>query len=89
MVSQDIKDQLILALADLVTLVVGVATHCHHSLGSVSSGSVSIDIYSAFSASIESFRARCGHVSEMMWRHQLLGAGLHEDKGCFLSPSSN
>ncbi|GIC93466.1 uncharacterized protein Aud_009954 [Aspergillus udagawae] len=80
MVSQDIKDQLILALADLVTLVVGVATHCHHSLGSVSSGSVSIDIYSAFSASIESFRARCGHVSEMMWRHQLQGAGLHEDK---------
>jgi hypothetical protein len=29
MVSQSIKDQLILALADLVTLVVGVATHCH------------------------------------------------------------
>ncbi|GFF70345.1 hypothetical protein IFM61392_02911 [Aspergillus lentulus] len=80
LVSQSIKDQLILALADLVTLVVGVATHCHHSLGSLASGSVSIDIYSTFAASIESFRSRCEHISEMMWRHQLLGAGLHEDK---------
>ncbi|OKL63327.1 hypothetical protein UA08_01730 [Talaromyces atroroseus] len=79
-VSQSIKDQLILALADLVTLVVGVATHCHRSLGSLASGSVSIDIYSPFTASIKSFRARCEHVSEMMWRHQLLGAGFHEDK---------
>lgn len=81
MVSQSIKDQLILALADLVTLVVGVASHCHHSLGSLASGSISIDIYSTFAASIESFRSRCEHISEMMWRHQLLGAGLHEDKG--------
>ncbi|PKX90746.1 uncharacterized protein P174DRAFT_423609 [Aspergillus novofumigatus IBT 16806] len=80
MVSQSIKDQLILALADLVTLIVGVATHCHHSLGSLASGSVSIDIYSTFAASIESFRSRCEHVSEMMWRHQLPGAALHEDK---------
>ncbi|KAF4215071.1 hypothetical protein CNMCM8980_008756 [Aspergillus fumigatiaffinis] len=80
MVSQSIKDQLILALADLVTLIVGVATHCHQSLGSLASGSVSIDIYSTFAASIESFRSRCEHVSEMMWRHQLLGAGLDEDK---------
>ncbi|KAG2026218.1 hypothetical protein GB937_001725 [Aspergillus fischeri] len=79
-VSQNIKDQLILALADLVTLVVGVASHCHLSLGSLATGSVSIDIYSTFNASIGSFRARCEDVSEMMWRHQLLGAGLHEDK---------
>ncbi|KAF3395404.1 hypothetical protein DPV78_009173 [Talaromyces pinophilus] len=80
LVSRSIKDQLILALADLVTLVVGVATHCHRSLSSLASGSVSIDIYSTFTASIESFRARCEHVSEMMWRHQLLGVGLDEDK---------
>ncbi|KAL5045392.1 hypothetical protein BDW71DRAFT_208465 [Aspergillus fruticulosus] len=79
-VSQSIKDQLILALADLVTLVVGVATHCHRSLGSLASESISIDIYSTFTASIASFRARCEDVSDMMWRHQLLGAGLHEDK---------
>ncbi|KAF7166709.1 hypothetical protein CNMCM5623_000253 [Aspergillus felis] len=79
-VSQSIKDQLILALADLVTLVVGVAIHCHQSLGSLATGSVSIDIYSTFSVSIESFRARCEQASQMMWRHQLLGAGLHEDK---------
>ncbi|PYH98619.1 NACHT domain protein [Aspergillus ellipticus CBS 707.79] len=44
MVSQDIKDQLILALADLVTLVVNVATHFHRSL--LTSESVSIDICS-------------------------------------------
>ncbi|RAK80059.1 uncharacterized protein BO72DRAFT_424168 [Aspergillus fijiensis CBS 313.89] len=77
-VSQEIKDQLILALADLVTLVVGVARHFHRSLNS--SDSVSIDIYSTFPGPIDSFKARCEHVSESMWRHQLIREGLNGDK---------
>ncbi|KAJ5102654.1 hypothetical protein N7532_003183 [Penicillium argentinense] len=77
-VSSDIKDQLILALADLVTLVVGVATHFHRLL--VSGESVSIDIYSTFPNPIDSFRGRCEHVSELMWRHQLTREGFDGDK---------
>lgn len=77
-VSSDIKDQLILALADLVTLVVCVATHFHHLL--LSSESVSIDIYSTFPGPIDSFRGRCEHISELMWRHQLTGEGLDGDR---------
>ncbi|KAH8423418.1 uncharacterized protein LDX57_001179 [Aspergillus melleus] len=79
-VSQDIKDQLVLALADLVTLVVSVATHFHKSIKSLTSESVSIDIYGTFPGPIESFRNRCQHVSESMWRHQLTREGLGGDK---------
>ncbi|ODM18730.1 hypothetical protein SI65_05347 [Aspergillus cristatus] len=75
-VSQNIKDQLILALADLVTLVVGVATHFLDSLGQLESGSVSIDIYSTFAAPVESFRTRCEYVAELMWSHQLAQEGV-------------
>ncbi|KAL4888861.1 hypothetical protein BDV59DRAFT_205714 [Aspergillus ambiguus] len=78
MVSQDIKDQLVLALADLVTLVVCVSTQFHKSLRGISSESVSIDIYSSFPGPIESFRSRCEHVSGLMWRHQLLREGFNE-----------
>jgi hypothetical protein len=78
-VSSDIKDQLILALADLVTLVVCVARHFHRSL--LASELVSIDIYSTFPGPIDSFRSRCEHVSELMWRHQLTREGLDSDKG--------
>lgn len=83
MVSSDIKDQLVLALADLVTLVVCVTRHFHRLLQS--SESVSIDIYSAFPGPIDSFRGRCEHVSELMWRHQLTREGLDVDKGEFQS----
>ncbi|KAJ5158863.1 uncharacterized protein N7500_008514 [Penicillium coprophilum] len=75
--SSDIKDQLILALADLVTLVVSVATHFHRSL--LASESVSVDIYSSFPGPIDSFRARCEHIAELMWNHQLTREGLDDD----------
>ncbi|KAJ5768999.1 hypothetical protein N7520_003558 [Penicillium odoratum] len=78
LVSSDIKDQLILALADLVTLVSCVARHFHRSL--LSSESVSIDIYRTFPSPIDSFRGRCEHVSELMWHHQLTREGLDVDK---------
>ncbi|KAJ5513442.1 hypothetical protein N7463_002994 [Penicillium fimorum] len=77
-VSSDIKDQLILALADLVTLVVCVATHFHRSL--LASESVSVDVYSSFPGPIDNFRGRCEHISQLMWRHQLTREGLDGDK---------
>ncbi|KAJ5301736.1 hypothetical protein N7508_006599 [Penicillium antarcticum] len=77
-VSSDIKDQLVLALADLVTLVVCVARHFHRLL--LSSESVSVDIHSTFPGPIESFRSHCEHASELMWRHQLMREGLNGDQ---------
>ncbi|GKZ34145.1 hypothetical protein AbraIFM66950_004327 [Aspergillus brasiliensis] len=77
-VSQDIKDQLILALADLVTLVAGVAGHFNRSLQN--SETVEIDIYRNFSDSLSSFHNRCEVVSDLMWRHQLVREGLNGDK---------
>ncbi|PLN80694.1 hypothetical protein BDW42DRAFT_185851 [Aspergillus taichungensis] len=77
-VSQEIKDQLVLALADLVTLVVCVATYFHKALSGMTSESVSIDIFSSFPGPIESFRNRCELVAGLMWRHQLFREGLDE-----------
>ncbi|KAL2812968.1 hypothetical protein BJX63DRAFT_432256 [Aspergillus granulosus] len=79
-VSQAIKDQVILALADLVTLVVGIAIHSRKRLD-LQPKSVTIDIHTTFAGSIESFRTRCEHVSELMWKHQLLQEGLVEGRG--------
>ncbi|KAL6229357.1 hypothetical protein BDW75DRAFT_245812 [Aspergillus navahoensis] len=79
-VSQAIKDQVILSLADLVTLVVGIATHFRKRLRELQSNSVTIDIHSTFAGPIESFRTRCEHVSELMWKHQLLQEGLVEGR---------
>ncbi|EAW15289.1 uncharacterized protein ACLA_059560 [Aspergillus clavatus NRRL 1] len=79
-VSQTIKDQLVLALTDLVSLVVSVATQFHQSIDSLTLGSVSIDIYSTSSTLIESFRSRCEQVGELIWRHQLSEAGLEDQK---------
>ncbi|KAL3462198.1 NACHT domain protein [Aspergillus heterothallicus] len=78
-VSQTIKDQVVLALADLVTLVYGVATHSHRRLRE--SKSVTIDIYSTFPGPIERFRNRCENVAELMWKHQLWQEGLAEGRG--------
>ncbi|KAL4899857.1 hypothetical protein BDW74DRAFT_188878 [Aspergillus multicolor] len=78
-VSQTIKDQVILALADLVTLVYGVATHSHRRLRE--SKSVTIDIHSTFPGPIERFRKRCEDVVELMWKQQLLQEGLAEGRG--------
>lgn len=83
-VSQDIKDQLVLALADLITLVVSVATHFHKSMRGLTSESLSIDIYGTFPGPIESFRGRCQHASELMWRHQLTREGLSGDQGTWI-----
>ncbi|KAI9368154.1 hypothetical protein BJX61DRAFT_546814 [Aspergillus egyptiacus] len=79
-VSQSIKDQVILALADLVTLVVGVATHFYKSLGDLKSGSVAVDIHGTFGGAIGSFDFRCSLVAELMWKHQLEQEGVVEGR---------
>ena len=58
-VSQEIKEQLILALSDLVTLVASVSTHFHQVINDQTSTSISVDIYSTFPGQIGSFRERC------------------------------
>lgn len=85
-VSQEIKEQLILALADLVTLVASVSTHFHRAIHMNPGGSVSVNIYGTFPDQIQAFRERCGKIAEAMWRHQLAKENIDIDRGKTLSP---
>ncbi|KAF7713828.1 Uncharacterized protein PECH_000819 [Penicillium ucsense] len=71
-VSQEIKEQLILALSDLVTLVASVSTYYHKAIRGLTTASVSVNIYDTFPSQIQSFRDRCKKIAEAMWRHQLV-----------------
>jgi hypothetical protein len=79
-VSQDIKEQLILALADLVTLVASVSTHYHQAISGLTDASVSINIYETFPGQIQSFKDRCAKISETMWRLQLTKENIDTEK---------
>lgn len=80
-VSQDIKEQLILALADLVTLVAGVSTHFHQAISGLTDAEVTVNIYDTFPGQIQSFKDRCSKISETMWRHQLAKDNIDTEKG--------
>ncbi|KAI5306247.1 hypothetical protein KEM56_001704 [Ascosphaera pollenicola] len=71
-ISQEIRDQLIFALGDLVTLVSGVATHFHKALRGLSSAPVSINIETAFDTQIEVFNGRCDKITDAMWKNALI-----------------
>lgn len=80
-VSQEIKEQLTLALADLVTLVAKVSTHFHKAILELTTASVSVNIYETFPGQIQAFRDRCGRIAEAMWRHQLAKENVPSDRG--------
>jgi hypothetical protein len=86
-VSQEIREQLVLALADLVTLVASVSMHFHKAILGLTTASISIDLYKAFPGQIQTFRDRCDKISESMWRHQLLRENLDLEKGTSLALS--
>ncbi|KAK8036484.1 hypothetical protein PG991_001621 [Apiospora marii] len=71
-VSQEIREHLVLAMTDLVTVVASVATHFYKAIRTASDESVSVNIYSAFAEPIKTFRDRCDRIAEAMWRHQLM-----------------
>lgn len=87
-VSQEIKDQLTEALADLVSLVAGVSTRFQLAIDALTEGSVSINVYEAFTQDIETFRDRCGKISDSMWRHQLVNERENPELGMLLLESS-
>lgn len=80
-VSPEIKEQVTLALADLVTLVASVSTHFHKAIRGMTGASVSVNIYETFRGPIQSFRGRCGRIAEAMWRHQLAKENIDTDRG--------
>ncbi|RDW79099.1 NACHT domain protein [Aspergillus mulundensis] len=61
-VSQEIQEQLILALSDLVTLVASVSTHFHKAIRGMTTASVSVNIYRTFPGQIETFQQRLSEV---------------------------
>lgn len=80
-VSQEIREQLVLALADLVTLVASVSTHFHRAIRGLTTASVSIDIHNTFPGQIQTFRERCVKIAESMWRHKLVKENHDGDRG--------
>lgn len=80
-VSQEIKEQLILALSDLVTLVASVSTYFHKAIRGMTSPSVYVNIYDTFPGQIQSFRERCNKITEAMWRHQLARENIDTERG--------
>ncbi|KAL3496173.1 hypothetical protein BJX62DRAFT_194217 [Aspergillus germanicus] len=79
-VTQEVQEQLILALSDLVTLVASVSTHFHKAIRGLTTASVSVNIYRTFPGQIQTFQQRCEKIAESMWRHQLLRENLDGDK---------
>ena len=82
-ISQEIKEQLVSALTDLITLVASVSTYFYKALQGFSKASVSFNIYETFSGQIESFRDHCDKISHAMWNQQLLKDGLDSELGKF------
>ena len=70
--SSEIREQLMLALCDLVTLVSKVSTHFHVAINTSDAASVSVNIYDSFSTWINGFKDRCGKITELMWRNELV-----------------
>ncbi|EEP82083.1 conserved hypothetical protein [Uncinocarpus reesii 1704] len=79
-VTQEIQEQLILALSDLVTLIACVSTYFHKAIRGLTTASVSVNIYRAFPNQIQNFHHRCENIVEAMWRHQLMRESLDGDK---------
>ncbi|KAL3467675.1 hypothetical protein BJX64DRAFT_283144 [Aspergillus heterothallicus] len=79
-VTQEVQEQLILALSDLVTLVASVSTHFHKAIRGLTTASVSVNIYRTFPGQIQTFQQRCEKIGESMWRHQLLRDNLDGEK---------
>ncbi|RAH77834.1 NACHT domain protein [Aspergillus japonicus CBS 114.51] len=75
-VTQEIREQLVLALADLVTLVASVATYFHQAIRGMTGNSATVNIYAKFPGQIQAFRQRCEKIAESMWKHQLQEKGL-------------
>lgn len=77
--SFDINEQLVLAYADLVTLVSDIALQFYQAIRAPSKSGVSIDIYAVFAGTIESFQNRRDKIIESMWKYQLSQANVEID----------
>jgi hypothetical protein len=80
-VSQEIREQLKLALSDLVTLLASILTHFHKVIHGSTSAHLPINIHSTFATEIKTFIDRCHKTDESMWRHQLLKEGMDVSRG--------
>ncbi|KAK2801706.1 hypothetical protein FQN50_007620 [Emmonsiellopsis sp. PD_5] len=79
-VSQEIREHLVLALGDLVTLVASVSTYFHRAIRGLTKGSISVNIYVTFPGQIQAFHQRCEKITESMWRHQFQKENVDSDK---------
>jgi anion-transporting ArsA/GET3 family ATPase len=69
--SPEIREQICLLYADLISLVVDVGIQFYYAAKGMSSGSTSLDIFEQFGDTIESFRTRQNTVIELIWQSQI------------------
>ena len=82
-VSHDIREQLVSAFGDLVSIVANVSMYFHKAILGLDGASVSVDIYRTFPHQIHTFRDRCDSVSTALWKHQLLKENVAGGKGMY------
>ena len=82
-VSHDIREQLLSAFGDLVSIVANVSIYFHKAILGLKGASVSVDIYRIFPQQIRTFRDRCDSVSTALWKHQLLKENVAGGKGMY------
>ncbi|EUC45871.1 hypothetical protein COCMIDRAFT_5004 [Bipolaris oryzae ATCC 44560] len=69
--SPEIREQICLLYADLISLVVDVGIQFYYAAKGMSSNSTSLDIFEQFGDTIESFRTRQNTVIELIWQSQI------------------
>ncbi|CAI6335559.1 unnamed protein product [Periconia digitata] len=91
--TSDVREQLCLMYADLLSLVVDVAITFYKAVKGLTTSSVSIDIFESFGDTIEGFRSRQNKIVESIWAYQIESAGIDANEAVdvktltrFLSP---
>lgn len=80
-VSTEVREQLAMSFTDVLRLFSNVAIRYRRTVTGMTSVHSSLDLYSAFSSVIKEFRARCIHISTLMWRYQMKQSGYELEEG--------
>ena len=80
-INSEVREQMVLAFLDLLTLVCGVSIHVQKAIKALTGSSVSVSIYEEFAGQIQTFRQRYENIRVSVYKQQLLEEGFEEHKG--------
>ncbi|KAL2824352.1 hypothetical protein BDW59DRAFT_162455 [Aspergillus cavernicola] len=79
-VTQDIQEQLILALSNLVTLIASVSNLLYKVIRGLPGASLPVNLYHTFSGQTQTLQLRFEEIAESMWKNQLLRENVNGDR---------